>query len=509
MRRLFLTALFALICATVLIAEDQIRLRKQGVLGTPEVIPDEICSNSIDDDLDGLIDEGCGGPPPEICGNGIDDDGDGQIDEGCPTEICNNGIDDDGDGLIDEGCPLEICGNGIDDDGDGQIDEGCPVLDPELLEQSDLTYLGAFRVPSSGCNVTGQGLAYNPTNNSLFITCQGITVAEITIPAAVNTTNASLLNQATYLQSPVDPTEGRMLELWNGGDLNVQVGGLLVDGSNLYVTGFVYYDAGGSQQLSHWRRSKNLTAGGTLQGPYSIIVCEFFGCIPGAGIVSGYMTPIPSAYQGALGGTAITGQCCIPIITRTSYGPSALAFTPVNFPTSVQHEMNLYYDTFHQTIGTYSGPANDLYNGPTQVRGIVFPENTRSILFWGRHGTGDFCYGFGVNQNPPPVHPDPNEHNCYDPVISDKGNHAYPYHYQTWAYDVQELIDVKNHLQQQYEPTPYAFWRWPTLPFGHSTGEFDGAAYDPNLERLYVSMHTADPLSSGAPIIHVFQLPTP
>lgn len=53
-----------------------------------------------------------GAPPPmEICGNGIDDDGDGLIDEGCappppPTEICGNGIDDDMDGLIDEGCTV-------------------------------------------------------------------------------------------------------------------------------------------------------------------------------------------------------------------------------------------------------------------------------------------------------------------------------------------------------------------------------------------------------------------
>jgi hypothetical protein len=74
----------------------------------------------------------------EICSNGIDDDRDGIIDEvGCTTttitvEICSNGIDDDRDGIIDEvGCTtttitVEICSNGIDDDRDGIIDEvGC------------------------------------------------------------------------------------------------------------------------------------------------------------------------------------------------------------------------------------------------------------------------------------------------------------------------------------------------------------------------------------------------
>ena len=78
-------------------------------------------------------------PPIEICDDGIDNDGDGLIDEGCPVippppptlvEICGDGLDNDGDGLIDEGCPpppppSELCGDNIDNDGDGLIDEDC------------------------------------------------------------------------------------------------------------------------------------------------------------------------------------------------------------------------------------------------------------------------------------------------------------------------------------------------------------------------------------------------
>ncbi len=109
--------------------------------------PEEIC-NGMDDDCDGVIDNGvlnecgaCGEVPAETC-NGADDDCDGGIDEGVTNacgacgpvgqEVCN-GVDDNCDGQIDEGVsnacggcgavPQEVC-NGFDDDCDGQVDEG-------------------------------------------------------------------------------------------------------------------------------------------------------------------------------------------------------------------------------------------------------------------------------------------------------------------------------------------------------------------------------------------------
>jgi hypothetical protein len=121
--------------------------------------------NGIDDDSDGLTDEGY----PDTDGDGIadcvdgreacdgvDNDGDGFIDEGYPDadvdgiadcvdrEDCD-GIDNNGDGLIDEGYPdsdgdgladcvdidREIC-DGMDNDGDGLIDEGFDA-DGDLL----------------------------------------------------------------------------------------------------------------------------------------------------------------------------------------------------------------------------------------------------------------------------------------------------------------------------------------------------------------------------------------
>ena len=116
----------------------------------------EICTNKQDDDGDGFVDcqdpdckthPACGTTTPEVCTNGRDDDGDGLVDCNDPdcfghsnckqAEICNNGIDDDGDGLVDCKDPQcfndpycnkkEICTNKVDDDGDGLAD----CLDPD------------------------------------------------------------------------------------------------------------------------------------------------------------------------------------------------------------------------------------------------------------------------------------------------------------------------------------------------------------------------------------------
>jgi len=110
------------------------------------------CSNGIDDDGDGFIDENdfdCTETGAE-CSNGIDDDGDGFIDENDFDCIetgaeCSNGIDDDGDGFIDENdfdCTETgaECNNGIDDDGDGFIDENdfdCTETDSECSNGLD------------------------------------------------------------------------------------------------------------------------------------------------------------------------------------------------------------------------------------------------------------------------------------------------------------------------------------------------------------------------------------
>jgi hypothetical protein len=104
----------------------------------------------------GLRDCGAGGtwgacagevlPSVETCGDSLDNDCDGHVDEGCAWctepayEICD-WVDNDCDGVIDEGwrngcggCgpvePADVCGDGFDNDCDGAVDDGCAQCEP-------------------------------------------------------------------------------------------------------------------------------------------------------------------------------------------------------------------------------------------------------------------------------------------------------------------------------------------------------------------------------------------
>lgn len=105
--------------------------------GGPVCAPAPESCDGLDNDCDGLVDEGCPVCALELC-DGLDNDCDGQVDEGCPVcapqpELCD-GVDNDCDGVVDEGCALcvlaqEVC-NGADNNCDALVDEGCPSCVP-------------------------------------------------------------------------------------------------------------------------------------------------------------------------------------------------------------------------------------------------------------------------------------------------------------------------------------------------------------------------------------------
>lgn len=381
--------------------------------------------------------------------------------------------------------------------------------DQPLVQISDLSYQGAFKLPAiwsaSNPNATfdysDDGFAFNQANNSLFIKghIYGQTVAEISIPPAVNSTNVNSLNTAVMLQDFSDITEGNLNpeNISNG----MRIGGLMVYGTKLIGAEWAYYDGAGQQTKSHFTSGLTLGTTGDYRGMYTV------GTLFPA-FVGGYMTTIPSEWQSLLGGPALTGHCCTSIIGHQSLGPSASVFDPNNL--GIQNPVSatplVYYPLSHPTLGTWDHPLppNPSYNMSSLITGIVFPPGTRSVLFFGRTGMGDSCYGAGTSD--PSLDGQPTGQGtiyCYDPVDSSKGTHAHPYSSYVWMYDANDLSAVKNGTKNPWDITPY-YNGAITLPFtnANSANELNGAAYDPATKRLYIAQKCV--VGSCDPLIHVF-----
>ena len=122
---------------------------------------------------------------------------------------------------------------------------------------------------------------------------------------------------------------------------------------------------------------------------------------------------------------------------------------------------------------------NQFYNGMTSIRGIAFPPETRSVLFFGTHNDGIPAYKPGG-------------------WVLEKGRQFF----QVWAYDAKKLAEVKRGALSPWKVQPYATWelKVPTTAKNVSLG---GAAYDPLTGQLFVSQQYAD---GDMPIIHVFDV---
>lgn len=369
------------------------------------------------------------------------------------------------------------------------------------LQFEDLKYTGAFRLPATASNgdtfeIGGHPVAYNPARNSLFIGSRLGKLAEVSIPTPVNSAEVTALPRAGYLQGFFEPTEGHIASLGSG----AAVDGILVYGSRLYGTGSIFYDADNAQTVSHFSRSV------TLSQPSFAGWSQVWEAKK-AGFVSGFMALVPAEWQAALGGPAITGQFGIPIVWRTSWGPSAFAFDPTQIGNAtVPATPLLYYSSEHQTLGSWSG-ANPTYGATAQAGGVAIIAGTRTILYFGRNGIGPYCYGNGTGNQSlhGTIGPD-GAHWCYDPTNSDKGQHAYPYRYQIWAYDLNDLAAVKRGEKDPWEVLPYGVWPF-SLPIPEPSVRITGIGYDSATQTIYLSQMRAEKDGyANRPVIHVLKV---
>lgn len=381
-----------------------------------------------------------------------------------------------------------------------------PITDPTNLPRiaalADLKYAGAFRLPAVELNgdsfsAGGGPIAFNPERGTLYVGARSGRVAEVTVPEPANSADIAALPFGEIVQPFADPSGDQMKDVGEAG-----LAGLLVFGNRLYGTGLIYYDANNTQTVSHFVRPLVLAAPGVGK-------VRRVGEKGKSGYVAGYMAAVPPEWQTRLGAPAITGQCCVPIISRTSWGPAAFAWNPgeLDRGRDVDATPLLFYDSAHPTLGPFegSGPA---FGGTTLVAGVALIPGTRTALFVGSNGTGPFCYGNGTGDRSlvDTVGPDGARY-CFDPSSSDKGQHAYPYHYQMWAYDLNDWAEVRAGRRDPWEVKPYAVWTF-ELPTPEPATRIVGVTYDPERRRLFISQRYADRDGYAyRALIHVYHTP--
>ena len=371
-----------------------------------------------------------------------------------------------------------------------------------LLRNSNIVYEGAFRLPAttfgeSSLNYSEGPLEYNGTNHSIFIAghAHHQNIAEFAIPGLVKSYNLSSLPMASSPLQIFTPILNRATE-GNPQSLD-RIGGMeyISTGSTpqLIINAYEYYDApGDNTQTTLVARDSSNLGSCTMDGYYT-----FQG---GAGHTSGWISPIPAEWINSLGGSYITGQSSgIPIISRTSVGPSAFSFnisdlTGDSPATSVSTSKLLDFSLAHPLHRDLSNDSlsNDIWTHLSRVIfGMVVP-GTRTYLTIGQSGghMSGVCYKCTQN----------NGNLCGGYCANDAEDY---YHYY-WLWDVEDLVKVKNGQKNSYDVRPYDYGEFLT-PF--ATNNFGGGTYDPDSGLLYLTVQKADRMQgtySNPPVVVAF-----
>ena len=386
-----------------------------------------------------------------------------------------------------------------------------PQTCPLVPADATVEFLGRFTVdnpdyatPALNWAYGGNGLGMGADGASLYMGAHDNdskrlgripipgTLAMTTLGTIVTQTQAPTFIANPYLAGDIDPGE----------ENNIIYGGTLIDpddSNRLIVSRFSYYDGASNAEKSHYVCTAAI---GSCTGPY---------VIDQPGWTAGYMTVIPPAWRTLLGGKAFTGLNGVAVVARTSNGPSVTVFNPsdVGVESPIPSTRLLGYPEAHPTLGDYdSDPyGTGQWSKAHVMHGVGIVPNTRTLLFIGRTGTpANQCYGTGVDYQPP------GSGECYDPAAVaggvPGGAHAYPYAYELYLYDLNDLVAVKNGTMNYWEPVPYAEI---TLDAQAGTNivykvhaAWTSSTFDPATNRVYVTASTTD----GNPTVHVWQLPT-
>ena len=413
----------------------------------------------------------------------------------------------------------------------GQASSGDLASKPLLYWNTQATLVGGFRTPDNDPTnaYSGHALAYHDNKLYMGVRQEGpnAKVLQMNIPS-VFTNDPATMHIASLAQPAADITDGNMTELHPG--LVADPGyyrnwGLLVHGGKLIGSAHHWYDADNTTRVSHFSHSLSLS-----QSSFAGWMAVWDNLK--TGYVSGSMAAIPDYAQAELGNKPVLATAAggASIASRLSFGHAAFSFDPGEItgrtPFTIAAHPLMYFTEAHPMFPGHDawpgegsgagqgGPNDQIWNLNTRIGGIVIPVGSRTLLYFGKQGTGDYCYGQGtanIALHGSPVPPANDHHYCYDPVNPYQGGHAYPYRYQVWAFDLLDLVAVKNGADP-WSVQPYAWWplEFPVMSNTAADNEIQqrtigGVAYDAANKAIYVTQLGAEPTNyANRPIIWKF-----
>ena len=342
-----------------------------------------------------------------------------------------------------------------------------------LIYEQDVVFERSFPVNSVGWNneptdltYGGQPVALGADRESLYFGCHKPNwFAHVTIPPPGGI--GEFIKEGREIPYTISNIDSSVL------------GGMLHHEGRLLSTKFIFYDAGYGAYCSHQASDDD---GDTWTTPARL-------GDENPGQYAGYMCDVPLEWRELLGGPALTGQGILSIIGRTSFGPSAYAFNPkdiVGTDVPVPVVDLLYYTMEHPLADPDT--QNELFTRTDQLGGCFIPPGSRSLLFVGYHGMGAPCYGRGTsNEEEHGTVGDDGMMRCYDPTTGAQGEHTYPYRGQVWAYDLNDLVDVRNGAKAPWDVAPYDVWALPDVSQESYRVVRGGVGFNPADGRIYVA----------------------
>lgn len=401
---------------------------------------------------------------------------------------------------------------------------GCPLLTASNLFGN---YLGAHRLPSSDANCTYEYLGsklsdIELSSASTFYLTDGGRLAEINIPTLRTDADPANLNQGTFTATGAcidilgDSNDGLFFDDTDGEQFNNSfISALLSYGGNLYVGGYNYFTGAGPFSLKGLFKVtpplNSAVIGDTVQG------------WDGDGVITTsthaytgqYAGQIPTEWQTALGGPAyFGGSSSLPIIDRTTNGPSFIVIDPTEIgTTTVTGQGLVYYRVTNSsaTLGEYAATvAPSTWGATAGLGGCTIIDGTRTFVCIYSIGTGatyGACYGAPdiINGNgcngviPPGGDPERG---------GNEGYHAPPYVIKVMLFDLNDFKAVKDGTggKTHENVAPY-YVDVLSLPYDVAIHSVGGLDYDAVNHRLhFLQLRVWGGVDNGWPVGLVYQV---